>query len=113
MRVIKNDQVMVLAGNYKGKKGKVLKVFPEKNKIIVEGVNFIKKHTRPSQQNPQGGRVEKEAPIHVSNVMVICPKCNTAARMGHRQIFDEQKNRKSRVRICKNCNEMLASTTSK
>ena len=64
MRVRKNDQVLVLSGNYKGKKGKVLKVFPEESRVIVEGVNFIKRHSRPTQQNPQGGIIEKEAPIH-------------------------------------------------
>ncbi len=109
MRVRKNDQVLVIAGNYKGKKGKVLKVFPEKSQVIVEGVRFIKRHTRPSQQNPQGGIIEKEAPIHVSNVMVICPKCNTPSRMGSKQVYNEQKQRKSFVRVCKNCNEMLVS----
>lgn len=109
MRVRKNDQVLVLSGNYKGKKGKVLKVFPEKSRIIVEGVNFIKRHTRPSQQNPQGGIVEKEAPIHVSNVMVICPKCSIPARMGTKAVFDETRKRKNSVRVCKNCGEMLVS----
>ena len=111
MRVIKNDQVLVIAGNNKGKKGKVLKVFPEKHQIIVEGVHFIKKHTRPSQKSPQGGVIEKEAPIHISNVMVICPKCNTPARMGYKAVTDEVKGRKNRVRVCKNCNEMLVLTT--
>ena len=110
MRVRKNDQVLVLAGNYKGKKGKVLKVFPEENRIIVESVNFIKRHSKPSQQNPQGGIVEKEAPIHVSNVMVVCPKCNTPTRIGHQVVFDEARQRKSRVRVCKKCGEMLISS---
>lgn len=107
MRVKKNDQVLVLAGNYKGKQGKVLKVYPKDNRLIVEGVNFIKRHTRPSQQNPQGGIVEKEAPIHISNVMVVCPKCNTASRMGHAEMNDETRNKIYRVRVCKNCGEML------
>ncbi len=110
MRVRKNDQVLVLSGNFKGKKGKVLKVFPEKSRVIVEGVNFIKRHSRPTQQNPQGGIVEKEAPIHVSNVMVICPKCSTPAKMGKQVVFDEARNRKNSVRVCKNCGEMLVST---
>ena len=110
MRVRKNDQVLVLSGNYKGKKGKVLKVFPDEKRVIVEGVNFIKRHTRPSQQSPQGGIVEKEAPIHVSNVMVVCPKCSTPSRMGSEAVFDESRNRKNRVRVCKNCGEMLVST---
>lgn len=110
MHVRKNDQVVVLAGNYKGKKGKVLKVFPEKHRIIVEGVNFIKKHSRPTQQNPQGGIIQKEGPIHVSNVMVICPKCSTPSRMGKQMVVDEVRHRKNRLRVCKNCSEMLVST---
>ena len=111
MRIRKNDQVLVIAGNHKGQKGKVLKVFPEKSQIIVEGVNFIKRHSRPSAKNPQGGIIEKEAPIHVSNVLVICPKCSTPSRTGSKAVFDEARKRKSRVRICKNCNEMIVSTT--
>ncbi len=111
MRVRKNDQVIVTAGENRGSKGKVLKVFPETNRVIVEGVNFIKKHSRPTQQNPQGGIIEKEAPVNVSNVMVICPKCNTPSRMGSTSNFDEARNRKIKVRVCKNCNEMLVSTS--
>jgi large subunit ribosomal protein L24 len=71
MKVIKNDTVLVVSGNSKGKKGKVLKVFPKEERVIVEGVNFIKRHTRKSQKNPQGGIVEREAPIHASNVKLI------------------------------------------
>ncbi|HNR68361.1 MAG TPA: 50S ribosomal protein L24 [bacterium] len=107
MRIKKNDQVVVLSGNYKGKKGKVLKVFPEANRIIVEGVNFIKRHTRPSQQNPQGGIVEKEAPIHVSNVMVVCPKTGVASRVGHKSVHDDKLKKDVRVRIAKKSGEML------
>jgi large subunit ribosomal protein L24 len=102
MKVLKNDMVLVISGNYKGKKGKVLKVFPKQNRVIVEGVNFIKKHTRPTQNNPQGGIVEKEASINMSNVLVICPKCNTPSRIGRKALEDGK-----RVRICKNCEEML------
>jgi len=107
MHVKKNDQVLVLSGAGRGKKGKVLKVFPEQSRVIVEGVNFIKRHSRPTQQNPQGGIVEKEAPIHASSVMVICPKCGKPSRMGHTVVQDEQRNRKNHVRVCKKCNEML------
>ncbi len=107
MHVKKNDLVVVLSGNYKGKKGKVLKVFPEKQRVIVEGVNFIKRHSRPTQQNPQGGIIEKEGPIHASNVMVICPKCNTPTRTGKQLVIDEVRHRKNRVRVCKKCGEML------
>jgi large subunit ribosomal protein L24 len=102
MKVIKNDMVLVVSGNYKGKKGKVLKVFPKENRVIVEGVNFIKRHTRPTQKNPQGGIIEKEAPIQASNLLVICPKCDSPSRIG-RKVLENGK----RVRICKNCEEMI------
>jgi large subunit ribosomal protein L24 len=102
MKVVKNDMVLVISGNSKGKKGKVLKVFPAKQRVIVEGVNFIKRHTKKSQKNPQGGIIEKEAPIHASNVMVICPKCGKPARIG-RKVLDGGK----RIRNCNNCGEML------
>jgi large subunit ribosomal protein L24 len=104
MKVIKNDLVLVVSGNYKGKKGKVLKVFPKENRVIVEGVNFIKRHTRPTQKNPQGGIIEKEAPIQASNLLVICPKCDSPSRIG-RKVLENGK----RVRICKNCEEMIVS----
>jgi large subunit ribosomal protein L24 len=71
MHVKKGDTVVVLAGDDRGKIGRVLKIMPNKNRVIVEGVNFIIRHTRPSQTNPQGGRVEKEAPIHASNVAIV------------------------------------------
>ena len=108
MKIRKNDTIKVMSGSYKdkGKVGKVLKVYPEKDRIIVEGVNIIKRHTRPSQQNQQGGIVEKEAPIHASNVMVVCPKCDTPTRMGHKILEDKKK-----VRVCGNCEEMLVSST--
>jgi len=102
MKIVKNDIVLVISGNYKGKRGKVLKVFPKKHRVIVEGVNFIKRHTKPTQKNPQGGIVEKEAPIHVSNLMVVCPKCDTPTRLGRKILEDGKK-----VRICMNCGEML------
>ncbi|MBN2029840.1 50S ribosomal protein L24 [bacterium] len=102
MKVVKNDTVLVITGNYKGKKGKVLKVFPKSHRVIVEGVNFIKKHTRPTQKNQQGGIVEKEAPIHVSNLLVVCPKCDTPSRLGRMVLEDGKK-----VRVCQSCKEML------
>jgi len=102
MKVVKNDTVLVVSGNFKGKKGKVLKVFPKEQRVIVEGVHFIKRHTRKTQKNPQGGIVEKEAPIHVSNVLVVCPKCGNPARVGRKVLQDGK-----RVRVCKGCGEML------
>ena len=107
MRIRKNDHVVVIAGVNKGKKGKVLKVFPESNRVIVEGVHFIKKHMRPSQQNPQGGIIEKEGPIHVSNIMVLCPKTGVPTRLGSKLIYNDSQKRNDRVRICKKSGEMI------
>lgn len=104
MHVVKNDTVKILAGKYRGKTGKVLKVFPKENRVIVEGVNIIKKHTKPSQKNPQGGIVEKESSINVSNVMVIDPKTNESSRVGYKFLEDGTK-----VRISKKSGEMLGS----
>jgi large subunit ribosomal protein L24 len=84
MNIHKNDQVKVITGNARGKTGKVLKVFRENGRVIVEGVNIIKRHTKPNAKNPQGGVVQKEAPINVSNVMVLCPKCGKQTRIGHK-----------------------------
>jgi large subunit ribosomal protein L24 len=102
MHVRKNDKVKVISGNDRGKIGQVLKVFPETNKVIVEKVNLIKRHTKRSQQMPQGGIIEKEGPIMVSTVMLICPKCGEAARTGRVVLADG-----SRARSCKSCGEML------
>ncbi|MBN1155869.1 50S ribosomal protein L24 [candidate division KSB1 bacterium] len=113
MKIHKEDQVTILSGNDSGKTGRVLKVFPENNKIIVEGVNFIKKHTRPSQKQPQGGIVTKEAPINASNVLVICPKCNKKTKVGFKTITDETKGKTHRVRYCKKCGEMIVRASSK
>jgi large subunit ribosomal protein L24 len=101
MKIRKNDNVIVIAGNARGKTGKVLKVYPDKDRIIVEGVNIIKRHTRPSQRNPQGGIVQKEAPIHVSNVMLLDPKTNQPTRVGMKVIKDETTGKKTRVRVAK------------
>jgi large subunit ribosomal protein L24 len=102
MHIDKNDMVEVIAGNDKGKRGKVLKTFPENERIIIENVNFIKRHTRPTQKNPKGGILEKEAPVHVSNVMIVCPKCGETTRVAHRRLADG-----SKERACKNCEEMI------
>lgn len=104
MHVVKNDTVKILTGKYSGKTGKVLKVFPDQNRLIIEGVNIIKKHTKPSQKNPQGGIIEKESTIHISNVMVIDPKTNEPTRVGYKFLEDGTK-----VRISKKSGEMLRS----
>ena len=107
MHVHKNDSVLVVAGNALGKQGKVLKVYPSRNRVIIEGVNIVKRHTRPSQKNPQGGIVQKEAPITASNVMVVCPKCSEATRIGHAHVKDATTGRRKTMRICRKCKEMF------
>ena len=86
LNVKKGDDVMVLAGNDKGKKGRVLMVFPEKERVLVEGINIRTHHEKPSQENQQGGRVHKEAPVHISNVMVVDPSTNEPSRIGRKRI---------------------------
>ena len=107
MKIRKNDNVMVIAGNDRGKTGKVLKVFPKKDRIIVEGINIRKRHTKPSQSNPQGGILEKESPINASNVMLLDPKTNEPTRVGSQIILDEKTGKKKRARISKATEEMF------
>ncbi len=108
MKVKKNDNVIVIAGNNNGKKGKVLKVFPKKNRIIVEGVNIRKRHTKPNQQYPNGGIIEKELPIDASNVMLVDPKTGKPTRVGSKVVLDEKTGKKKSVRIAKKSNEVLS-----
>ena len=107
MKIRKNDNIIVIAGNDKGKTGKVLKVFPKESKVIVEGINIRKRHTKPSQSNPQGGIIEKESPVQVSNVMLIDPKTNEGTRLGSQVILDEKTGKKKRARISKATGEMV------
>jgi large subunit ribosomal protein L24 len=107
MKIHKSDNVMVIAGNARGKSGKVLKVYPDRERIIVEGVNIIKRHTRPSQKNPQGGIVQREGTIHVSNVMLIDPKSNEVTRVGTKVVKDETTGKKRRMRVAKATGEMF------
>lgn len=102
VRIKKGDTVMVVTGKSAGKKGKVLDVMPRDGKVLVEGVNMVKKHQRPTQVMPQGGIIDKEAPLQVSNVMVICGKCNSPVRVG-KKVTDSG----NRVRFCKKCGNVL------
>ncbi len=101
MKIRKNDNVVVIAGNARGKKGKVLKVFPEAERVIVEGVNIRKRHTRASQRNPQGGIVQREQSIHVSNVMLLDPKSGEPTRVGTKLGKDDLSGKKKRLRVAK------------
>ena len=100
-KVKKNDRVVVLTGKDKGKIGKVLKVDAAKGRVIVEKANVIKRHSRPTQTN-KGGIIERENPIEISNVQVICPKCAEPSRIGKKRLEDG-----SLVRQCKKCNEVI------
>jgi len=97
----KKDKVIVLSGKDKGKKGEVLDIFPKKDRVIVSKINFVKRHTKPTQKDP-GGIREKEAPIAASKVMLICPKCDQAFRPKFDKLSDGKK-----VRVCRKCGEML------
>ena len=108
MKIRKNDPVVVISGNSKGKTGKVLKVFPAENRVIVEGINLRKRHTKANQKNPQGGITEKEAPINVSNVMILDPKTKEKTRIGAKLIIDEKTGKKRSARVSKVSGEMLA-----
>jgi large subunit ribosomal protein L24 len=102
MQIKKNDNVVVVSGKERGKRGRVIAVFPSSNRVLIEKLNMIKRHTRPTQQIRQGGIVEKENPIAVSNVRLICTKCDKPTAVS-RKLHDEGR----RVRVCKNCNEMI------
>lgn len=106
MHVHKNDMVLVISGNSRGKTGKVLRVLPDKQKVLVEGVNVRKRHTRPTAKMPAGGILEREMPVHSSTIMVICPKCNNASRIGYATVSGTG-GRKQKMRVCKNCSEMF------
>jgi large subunit ribosomal protein L24 len=102
MNIRKNDNVLVIAGKDKGKTGRVRFAYPKKERLLVEGINFVKKHSRARGAVKQAGIIEREAPIHVSSVMLLCSKCSKPARVGSRFLSDGRK-----VRFCRVCGEVL------
>lgn len=102
IRVKINDRIGVLTGKDKGKRGKVLFVDRKNMRLIVEGLNIVKKTRRPDQKNQKGGIIDIEAPIHISNVMVVCPKCDKAVKVKKKELEDGK-----RVRVCGKCGEIL------
>jgi large subunit ribosomal protein L24 len=102
MKIRKNDTVLVITGKDRGKKGKVRFAYPGDNTIMVEGINMIKKHTKPRGQVRQAGIIEREAPISAANVMLLCSKCNKPTRLGSRVLQDGRK-----ARICRACGEVV------
>lgn len=107
MRIKKGDTVLVISGDDKGKMGKVLKIFKEKNRAVVESVNFIKRHTRPSTKNPKGGILEKEGSIEISNLMLYCSKCSSPSKVSYKILTSEATGKPNKVRICRKCGEIL------
>lgn len=101
-KIKREDTVTVLAGKDRGKKGKVLRVYPQVEKVLVEGVNVVKKHMRANRDNPKGGIVEVERPLHMSNVMFICPRCGKQSKIANKILTDGTKKR-----TCKKCQEVL------
>jgi large subunit ribosomal protein L24 len=102
LAIKRNDTVVVIAGKEKGKRGKVLIVLPERQRVVVERVNFIKRHQRPTQKIRQGGIIEREGSLHVSNVMLVCGKCDKPTRPTTQVLADGR-----RVRVCRKCRETL------
>ncbi|ANE46794.1 50S ribosomal protein L24 [Paenibacillus swuensis] len=102
LHVKKDDTVMVITGKDKGKKGRIIAAFPRENRVLVEGINMVKKHAKPSQQNPQGGILNQEAPIHVSNVMLLDPKSGQPTRIGYKVLDNGKK-----VRVAKKSGEVI------
>ena len=102
MKIRKDDTVVITTGKDSGKKGKVRRVWPDKERVIVDGANMIKRHSRARRAARQAGIIELEAPIHISNVMLVCTKCNKPTRVGFQFLADGK-----RVRVCKSCQEVI------
>ncbi len=102
LSIKKNDTVLVTSGDEKGKRGRVLAVYPRKGKLLVERLNIIKRHMKPSKKYAQGGIIEKEAPIQLSNVMLVCSKCDKPTRIGNKVLESG-----SKLRVCKKCGEVV------
>ena len=101
LSIVKGDKIRVMAGKDRGKEGRVLRTNPSRDRVFVEGVSMIKKHTRPSQKNPQGGILEYEGSIHVSNVMLLCPRCSEPTRVNRNRAEGV------RQRVCKKCGKSI------
>lgn len=102
LTIKKEDRVKVIAGNEKGKQGRVLTVDRDKNRLIIEGINLRKKHMKPNKQFQKGGIIDKEMPVHRSNVMLLCPKCSQTTKISVKYLQDNRK-----VRVCKKCAEVI------
>ena len=101
LHVKKGDTVQVLSGKDKGKQGKIITAMPKAGKVIVEGINKVKRHSKPSLKVPQGGIITKEMPLHACKVQLVCPACNKPTRIGHKQVNGKNS------RVCKKCGEVI------
>ena len=101
LHVKKGDNVVVLSGKDKGKQGKIIEAMPKHGKVVVEGINKVKRHTKPSMKAPQGGILTKEMPLHACKVMLVCPACNKPTRIGHKEVNGKN------TRVCKKCGEVV------
>lgn len=106
LKVKRNDLVQVLRGKDRNRRGRVIRVIPDEGRVVVEGINIVKKHVRPRPGLRQAGIVEMEAPIHISKVMLVCPKCNRPTRVGFR-FLQEAAGKPRKVRYCKKCGEVV------
>ncbi|MFP4521090.1 MAG: 50S ribosomal protein L24 [Fibrobacterota bacterium] len=106
MKLKKNDKVVVIGGKgasgKESSEGRVIKIFRDTDRVLVENYNMIKKHSKPTQKNPQGGIIQREAPVHISNVMLVCPKCSKPARVGKKKLESGKT-----ARFCKKCSEII------
>jgi len=102
LAVRKNDLIEVIAGKDRGKRGRVVRIIPKTQRVLVERINIVKRHTRPGRISQQGGILEREAPISIANVMLVCPKCDRPTRYGKAILADGKK-----VRVCKKCGEVI------
>ncbi|MDO9399254.1 MAG: 50S ribosomal protein L24 [bacterium] len=109
MTIKKGDKVKILAGKDKGKIGKVLQIFSERNRASIEGLNLLIKHMRPSKQGEKGQRIEFPAPINLSNIILVCPKCDKLTRVAHKyiEVTENDKKEKKKVRVCKKCQQVI------
>ena len=107
MKIKKNDKVKITAGKDEGKTGKVLQVFPSRERVSIEGLNLLIKHMRPRKQGEKGQRIEFPAPINISNLMLVCPNCGKATRVGYKSIKSEKTGKKKKFRVCKKCNQVI------
>ncbi|MEA3449876.1 MAG: 50S ribosomal protein L24 [Patescibacteria group bacterium] len=107
MNIKKGDKVKLLAGKDKGKTGKVLQVFVDRKKASIEGLNLLIKHMRPKKQGEKGQRIEFPAPMSISNLILVCPKCNKPSRVGVKAIKSEKTGKTKKYRVCKKCNKVV------